>query len=139
MNNQTKYTVTILRAGQPRPYADSEYEYLITVENLETYGRDQGKMKPWLMLGDVEARILKEEAWRKAGTMSGGYGPEELRKQQRDWAKKIITALCQSFREPNDDDGKTGADAHFAPTLKRLTLDPKAGTIRALIVCAYTD
>ena len=81
MNNETRYTVTVLRAGQPRPYADSEYEYLIKVEQLETYCSDQGKMKPWILGGDVEARIRSEEAQRKAGTMSGGYGPEELRKQ----------------------------------------------------------
>ena len=124
------FTVQTLRAGQPRPYADTEREYLITVQN---------NGKPWLMHGDVEARIVREEADRAAGRMYGGQKPDDLRKRQREWAKRIVRALCQNFREKDDDDGRTGMEAHFYPTLTSLNLDSKAGTIRAFIVERYTD
>lgn len=96
-------------------------------------------MYPWLMGGNVEERILREEGDRKAGRMVGGYPPEEVRKQQKDWAKKIVRALCSNFRETGDDDGRTGMDAHFYPTLKWLKLDPNVGTIHVLIVEPFTD
>ena len=136
MAETTVYSVEVLRSGQPRPYADTEREYLITVKRTQ-YGKDG--LHPWLMHGDVEARIKREEADRAAGRMYGGGSPDELRKSQREWAKKIVRALCQNFREKNDDDGRTGMDAHFYPTLKSLALDAKAGTIRAFIIEPYTD
>ena len=134
--NTTTYSVDVIRSGQPRPYADAEREYLITVKSTQY---DKDGMHPWLLGGDVEARIKREEAWRAEGCMSGGYSPDELRSEQREWAKKIVRALCQNFREKDDDDGRTGMEAHFYPTLKWLKLDPKAGTIRAFIVKPYTD
>lgn len=130
------YEVETIRSGQPRAYADTEREYLITVRS-ECYGEDG--LRPWLMHGDVEAQIAKDEAARKAGTMFGGMQPDALRKSQRDWAKKVVRGLCQNFREKDDDDGRTGMDAHFFPTLKSLKIDPKAGTIHAFIVEPYTD
>lgn len=133
---KTTYEVEILRSGQPRPYADTEREYLITVRS-ERYGKEG--LHPWLKHGDVEAKIAKDEAARAAGKMFGGMSPDALRKDQREWAKKIVRGLCQNFREKDDDDGRTGMNAHFYPTLKRLTLDHKAGTIRAFIVEPYTD
>jgi hypothetical protein len=71
--------------------------------------------------------------------MSGGFPAAELRSQQVAWAKKIVRALCQDFREKDDQDGKTGMEAYFYPTLKSLTIDHRAGTIRAFIVEPYTD
>lgn len=136
---KTHYTVDILRSGQPRPYADTEREYLITVLAESTYGPDKGTMKPWLMYGDLETRIKTEEQMRAKGTMHGGESPDQLRTNQRDWAKKIIRGLCQNFREAKDEDGRTGMDAAFYPTLTKLTLDARAGTIRAFIIEAYTD
>lgn len=135
--NETTYSVDTLRSGQPRPYADTEREYLITVKSAG-YGKDAAP-KPWLMYGDIEAQIVLEEAARKAGTMSGGMSPDQLRKGQRDWAKKIVRALCQNFREKDDDDGRKDMSAFFYPTLRSLTLDAKAGTIRAFIIEPYTD
>lgn len=134
--SKTTYTVDILRSGQPRPYADTDREYLITVEKSR-HGKDG--MYPWLMHGDVEERIKREEADRAAGRMIGGMPPDALRKEQRDWALKIVRALCQNFREKDDDDGRTGEYAHFYPTLKWLMLDQKKGTIHAFIVEPYTD
>ena len=105
---KTTYEVQVLRSGQPRAYADTEREYLITVL------RDG---KPWLMHQDVPS----------------------IRPQTVDWAKAIVRALCQPFRETGDDDGREGMEAHFYPTLKSLSLNSEAGTIRALIIEPYTD
>lgn len=136
MLRQTTYSVDTIRSGQPRPYADTIREYLITVKSSQ-YGKEG--LHPWLMHGDVEKRIKREEADRAAGRMSGGSPPEKLRAEQRDWAKSLVTTLCQRFREKNDDDGRTGIEAHFYPTLQSLKLDPAAGTIRAVIVEPFTD
>lgn len=130
------YTVETLRAGQPRAYADSEYECLITI-TAEHYGDKE--LKPWLYLEDVEERIRREEADRKAGRMAGGQSPEQLRKGQREWALRLVRALFRNCREKGDDDGRSGMEAYFYPTLKSLSLDPKAGTIRALIIEPFTD
>ena len=132
---KTRYTVDVLRSGQPRAYADTERECLITVET-EDYRTHE--MKPWVLYGDVESRIVREEADRAAGRMSGGQPPEVLRKQQRDWALKIVRTLFQDFREENDDDGRTGMGAHFYPTLRSLKINHEDGTIRAFIVESYT-
>lgn len=133
-----RYTVETITAGQQRAYGDSEYRCLITVESTR-YGKDG--LHPWVLHGDVEARIRKDEADRAAGRMSGGQSPEQLRKEQRDWAKKMVKALFHGFREKGDDDGiKEGTmEAAFAPTLKSLEIDHKAGTIRAFVNCTYTD
>lgn len=133
------YTVDTLRAGQPRAYADSEYEYKITVQREAEWGPNKGKVEPWLLGGDVEAQIRRDEAARAAKTMFGGYSPEQLRQQQREWARSILTALARRHREASDKDGKEGAEAFFWPTLKWLRMDGKAGTIHALIVEPYTD
>ena len=130
------YTVETLRSGQPRPYADTEREYRITVLRTQ-YGKEG--LHPWLMHGDLEPRIKEEEALRAAGKMYGGQSPDDLRKAQREWAKMIVRALCRNFREKDDDDGRTGAAAHFYPTLKWLKIDAKAGTIHAFIVEPFTD
>lgn len=135
-NPITRYTVETLRSGQPRAYADTEREYLITVEST-TFGKEG--MHPWLMHGDVEKTIKREEADRAAGRMFGGIPPDELRKQQREWALGLVRSLCQRFREKTDDDGRTGMEAAFYPTLKSLVIDHKVGTIRAFIVEMYTD
>jgi hypothetical protein len=96
-------------------------------------------LRPYVMHGDVEKRIREEEAARASGKMSGGYPPDQLRSEQVAWAKKLVRAFCQNFREKDDQDGKTGMEAYFYPTLKSLTIDHKAGTIRAFIVEPYAD
>lgn len=136
-----RYLVETLRSGQPRPYADTEREYRITVERQSDWGSDKGQWKPWLMGGDVEAQIRYEGKMRAEGNMNGGNTPDELRKQQRDWCLKIIRALCQNFREKGDDDGRIEGtmEAHFYPTLKSLKIDGKAGKIHVLIIEPYMD
>lgn len=136
-----RYTVETLRSGQPRPYADTEREYLIKVECIREYGATKGQWEPWLMFGNVEEQIAREEKLRVEGKLGGGNSPSELRKMQRDWALKLIRALCQNFREKGDQDGKTEGtmEAYFFPTLKCLAIDAKAGTVRAFIVEPYDD
>lgn len=133
-----KYTVETLRAGQPRPYADSEYEYVVKIE-ADGYGKSVGVFEPWVMFGNVENSIRRDEAARKAGMMFGGASPEQMRKDQRDWAKKIVRALCRDFRETDDADGREGAVAYFYPTLKSLSVNAEKGEVRALIISPYTD
>lgn len=136
MSNITTYQVDILRSGQPRAYADTEREYLITVKKEQF---DKEGLFPYLLHGDVETRIKKDEAMREAGTMRGGQSPEGLRNGQREWAKKLVRSLCQNFREKDDDDGRTDMDAYFYPTLKSLKLDHVEGTITAFIIEPYAD
>lgn len=136
MIDKTTYQVETLRSGQPRAYADTEREYLITVKR-QSYGKEE--LSPWVLHGDMEARIKRDEAMREAGTMWGGQKPDEMRKSREDWAKKLVRSLCQNFREKDDDDGRTGMEAHFYPTLKSLQIDHVAGTVRALIIEPYTD
>lgn len=135
-NGTTRYTVDVLRSGQPRAYADTENEYLITVE--ATRWNEEG-FHPWVHGGDIETQIKREETERAAGRMFGGHQPDEMRAIQRNWAVGLVRVLCQNFREPNDKDGRTGMDAHFFPTLKKLIIDHKAGTVRALIIEPFTD
>lgn len=136
MISETTYSVQIIRSGQPRPYADTEREYLITIKAAQ-YGKDG--LHPWLLHRDIERRIAEEEQLRKAGKMLGGQSPEQLRNERNEWAKKLVRALCQNFREKDDQDGRQGMEAHFYPTLKWLKLDDKAGTIHAFIIEPYTD
>ena len=39
MNNKRKFSVEIetIKSGQPRPYADSEYEYILTVDGMTEF------------------------------------------------------------------------------------------------------
>jgi hypothetical protein len=128
---ETSYLVECLRSGQPRPYADHANEYLITIR--QGVHNQPDKPKPWVLMGDVEGTIRREEAARAAGTMFGGNSPDDMRKQQRDWAKSIVRALCHDFQE-NGDEGHNWASW----TLASLKIDPHAGTIRALITAEYT-
>lgn len=136
MIQKTTYDVEILKSGQPRAYADTEREYRVTVKRTQ-YGKDG--LFPWVLHGDIEKRISEEEALRKAGKMWGGTPPDDLRKEQAKWARDLIRALCQNFREKDDADGRTGMEAHFYPTLKWLKMDAKAGTIHAFIIEPFTD
>jgi len=131
------YKVETIRAGQPRAYADHIYEYVITIYS-ESYTKDK-TMAPWVMYGDVEASIKKDQELRAKGLMYGGTDPDKMRKNQRDWAKGLVRALCHEFREKNDEDGRKGLEAHFYPTLQSLVIDPTAGTIRVVIIDPFTD
>lgn len=106
----TRYTVQVLHAGQREPYGDSEYEYTIRVERTITHGKC------------IEPGFPTSE-------------PGELRA----WAKKLIRALCQDFRETGDNDGREGMEAYFYPTLKMLDLNRSTGVIHVLIIERYCD
>jgi len=133
------YTVETIRSGQPRPYADSEYECRITVKERAEWGPQKGQMVPWVLYGDVEARIKQEEQDRAQKRLIGGEMPDAMRKRQADWAKTIVRTLFHEFREKDDADGRTGMAAYFYPTLKWLRIDATNGQITAFIVAPYTD
>lgn len=52
MITKTQYTVDVLRSGQPRAYADTERDFLITVTHTHWQTKETA---PWVFLGDVEA------------------------------------------------------------------------------------
>lgn len=112
-----RYTIDTLRAGQPRAYADSEFECLIKVE----FAAFDQEYKPWCQYGnrmDIPDLVARRDAW----------------------AKSIVKLLFRSFREAGDQDGKEGTPgAYFAATLKWLKLDAAKGEIWALIVEPFTD
>ena len=56
----------------------------------------------------------------------------------RAWAKGIVQAARQC-RERGDNDGRTGLDAHFYPTLSDLAIDKAKGEINFTITEAYND
>lgn len=109
-----RYTVETLRCGQPRPYADHEHECRISVERTSPCGENAGEWEPFRCDGWTE-------------------------KQREDWAKRIVRGVFRNFREQGDDDGRTGMEAYYFPTLRWLKVDPHTGTIRALVTEAYTD
>ena len=111
------YKVEILRAGQPRPYADTVHEYRVTATYTPTWGKDRTP-QPW-----CPYRVDKP-------------GDKE---RQLKWAKAVVKAICQDFREVGDEDGREGMDAHFYPTLQSISVDEKAGIVRAIIVTPFTD
>lgn len=43
---KTRFTIDCIRGGQPRPYADSEYEYVLTLESTSWKAGDN-EFKPW--------------------------------------------------------------------------------------------
>lgn len=133
------YMVETIRAGQPRPYADTEDECRITIKQMAEWGPNKGEMVPWVAYGDVEEHIRRDEADRAAGRLLGGEASDEIRKRQKEWAKRIVRTLFKEFREAGDDDGVKGPGAYFFPTLKWIRVDASKGQITALIVTPYSD
>jgi hypothetical protein len=71
----TKYriTVEVLRSGQPRPYADTEFVCRVTFE--ETKWNDPSyELHPWPMTIDTALRYLeKVDGWVGTDRRSSGY------------------------------------------------------------------
>ena len=133
-----RYTIETIRSGQPYAYADTIREYVIRGEEIFS-SPPPSVRKPYLPFGDVEAQIRRDTAMRERGEMSGGYSLDQLRAAQRREVLKLVRGLCGDFRERGDEDGRTGMEAHFYPTLQSLVIDGKAGTIRVVIVEPFTD
>lgn len=112
------YAVTTLRSGeQVENYAPHVYAFTVKVEK---------DGKPYLPYQTAVIKNLR-------------YPNDALEGMQRDWAKRIVRALCHQFREVGDDDGRTGMDAHFYPTLEKLEIDHERGEIHVVIEEPYTD
>lgn len=129
----TRYTVEILRSGQPRAYADTIREYLITVEFKSDWGPEPREFEPWIMGGDIDKEIAGDSLKRPASRWETAWATQHA------WALGLVKTLCQRCREATDEDGRIGVDAYFYPTLRSLYIDPTAGTIRAVIVEPFTD
>lgn len=112
------YAVTTLRSGeQAENYAPHVWEYRVKVEK---------DGKPYL-------------PYATEGIKKLGYPGDAIAAMQRDWAKRIVRGLCCNFREAGDNDGRTGMDAHFYPTLEKLEIDHERGEIHVVIEQPYTD
>jgi hypothetical protein len=110
-----RYSVQRIRAGQPRPYADSEYEYLVKVEHFQRYGKDpeeRNKWVPWLPIASNT--------------------PTEAEQKQLD---HIVKGVCQNFYRTMSEPGSDWA----SPILQWMRVDKMNGTIHLLIKEAYTD
>src|ERR1700680_2092133 len=106
MQHTAQYTIETIKDGQqPKPYAPHQWEYLITRKETQ-FGK--------------EGLFPNLPAWGNDEELKG-------------WAKKLVKAICINFRERNDNDGKTGMDAEFFPTLESIECDREAGSIRVKI------
>ena len=120
--NKLRFTVETVRSGQPRPYADTEREYIVTVEReIEQWMRHDkykdtkvGEWHPWLY-GSAEDSAGKK--WFD------------------DWCDRIVKALCQNFYRSVDEPGADWASS----MLKWMRVDRDKGTIHVFITEAYTD
>jgi hypothetical protein len=112
----TRFTVTTIRSGQPRPYADTEREYLIQVEASfqirKTDPPEGTEWKPWLI---------------------GGPTPDPVWFQK--WCDNVVKGVCQNFYRAPDEPGCDWA----SPMLKWMRTDYIKGTIHVFITECYTD
>jgi len=116
--NQTRYTVEVVRSGQPRAYADTEREFIVHVEQNKAAWKAPGSPEewhPWLYPKDSD--------------------PAGSNKYFNDWCDKIVKAVCQNFFRSSTELGADWA----SPILKWMRVDHAKGTIHVFIIEAYTD
>ncbi len=114
---QRRFTVDIVRSGQPRAYADTEHEYIVHVEQNKA---------AWL-------KPESPEDWQPWLYPEGN--DERGKKWFQDWCDTVVKALCQKFYRTTHDDGADWA----SPMLKWMRVDHEKGTIHVFITEAYTD
>ena len=115
--SHTRYTVDVVRSGQPRAYADTEHEYIVHVEQNRAGWKTPGSpddWHPWLY---------------PAGTDDAG------KKWFQNWCDTVVKAVCQNFYRKSDEPGADWA----SPILRWMRVDHAEGTIHAYITEAYTD
>ena len=115
--NQTRYTVEVVRSGQPRAYADTEHEYIVHIEQNKSC---------WAKPGTPED-------WRPWLYPEGNDDPGK--KWFQNWCDKIVKTLCQNFYRKVGEDGSDWA----SPILKWMRFDHAKGTIHVFITESYTD
>lgn len=119
-----RYSVKIIRSGQPRAYADTEREYLIFFERYQEWG-----LPP------------KKDTWSPAvpGIFGGiavdenGVPTDSNARQQLD---KLVKALTQRYFRREDNDPNAG---WHSPFLKWMKVNKEEGTIHIFITEEYTD
>lgn len=76
-----RFMFETLRSGQPRPYADSEYEYIITVEWVRYASGAQWEPN------DISDDIVKQTA--------RGYCCVKFPEDKPDWADTTVTSFSK--------------------------------------------
>ena len=118
MNEPTYlYSVTVIRSGQPRPYADTEHEYLIKGEYFNRYAAPQQRTE-----------------WLPFSHQSAGVDGVPSEKYELDACDRFVQGLVGKYYRHTDE-----GYGWFEPTLEWMKIDHKAGTIHLLISEAYTD
>ena|ERR1035438_7060867 len=107
-----RYSVEVLRSGQPRPYADTEHEYKIYCERNQTWGKPE------------------ERGWKPFLPFSSGLS--EIEKQGR--IDQLIQSVTMKMFWRKD----TQPNWSY-PLLKWIKLDEKLGVIHVFITEEYTD
>ena len=118
-----RYSVMVIRSGQPRPYANTEREYKIYCERYQNWGLapDKDKWHPWVpgIFGGIECD-------------SNGV-PTDLHERAK--IDMLAKALTQRYFRDRDDPQANWA----SPFLQWMKIDVKAGTIHFFITEEYTD
>jgi hypothetical protein len=118
----SRFSVQVLRSGQPRAYADTEREYKVLCERWQDWGKaeEQG----WKPSIPLHMNGLKCD---ENGVPTDPHARETI--------DNIVRGTCQRFWRSASEPGATWAH----PILKWMKVDSKAGIIHVLIIEAYTD
>lgn len=81
--SKTFIEVEILRAGQPRPYADRETVYTVKLEHIVLYGPDKGQRKP-MTHWDKDLKAFEKTDYAQLG---GGWVVDG------DWASTKLVSI----------------------------------------------
>lgn len=80
-----RFMFETLRAGQPRPYADSVYEYIITVEWIKsTHPRD---VTPVWEPNDISEEVVKK--------LIRGFADVKFPEEKPDWYETTVTSFTK--------------------------------------------
>ena len=105
-----RYSIEVLRSGQPRPYADTEREYKVYGEQYRTWGakpEDRNKWYPWIPV---------------------------VRQEQEYFPLLRLLTGC-NFYGSSDEEGANWA----SPMLQWMKVDKEKGVIHFFVKEAYTD
>lgn len=70
-----RFTIEVLRSGQPRPYADTEHVARVTFEHTD-WKTPRGPFEPWYMTEDIAQDYL---------SIPGSGYVRATRKETKDW------------------------------------------------------
>lgn len=119
-----RYSVQVLRSGQPRPYANTEREFKIYCERYQGYGLppDKDKWHPFYPPGTAGNEVDSN------GVPTNKYN--------RDLLDRFVKGVTQNYYREEDNDP---AANWASPFLKWMRINREAGTIHLFITEEYTD